>query len=166
MQCFRMNKEIPAPAARTRREFRSQCWRWLLAVALGLSASGPETLRQSLAGESAAQTARDAAAATGYYNLLLGRTALRFSSGLGAQYNDNIRLQNTHPQGDFIFSPGLNTQIHSPLTENNSLDVSLGAGYSAYLSHSDLNQFFLTPGSGLAFNLFIGDFAVNLHDRI
>lgn len=129
-------------------------------------ACGQEALRQSLAGESVAQTQKDAAASTGYYNLLLGHTSLRFSAGMGAQYNDNIHLQNDDRQGDFIFIPSLNTQTHTPLTDNNSLDISIGAGYSAYVSHPDLDQFFLTPGSGIAFTLFIGDFAINLHDRI
>src|SRR5271154_4116928 len=64
---------------------------------------GQEALRQSLAGESAAQAQKDAAATIGYYNLLLGNVALRASSGMGVQYNDNIHLQNNNPQGDFIF---------------------------------------------------------------
>ena len=172
MQSFRMNGRVQAQEAeeRSRHEFRSHRWLLMLAVVLFLSmpktTQGQEALRQSLAGESAAKAQKDAAASTGYYNLLLGDTSLRFSSGLGAQYNDNIHLQNHGAQEDFIFTPNLNMQVHRPLTENNSLDVSLGVGYSAYASHSDLDQFYITPGSGLFFNIFIGDFAINLHDRI
>src|SRR5882757_926023 len=146
MQSFRMNGRVQAQEAeeRSRHEFRSHRWLLMLAMVLFLSVpkttQGQEALRQSLAGESAAKAQKDAAASTGYYNLLLGDTSLRFSSGLGAQYNDNIHLQNHGAQGDFIFTPNLNTQVHRPLTENNSLDVSLGVGYSAYVNHSDLDQ--------------------------
>ncbi|HXI70590.1 MAG TPA: hypothetical protein VNN22_09585 [Verrucomicrobiae bacterium] len=165
-----MNRRVQAQAAveKLRHEFRFHCWLWMLAVFLSVpkTVCGQEALRQSLAGESAARAQKDAAASTGYYNLLLGDTSLRFASGLGAQYNDNIHLQDQGAQGDLIFTPNLNTQLHRPLTENNSLDFSMGAGYSTYLTHSDLDQFFVTPGSGIFFNLFIGDFAINLHDRV
>jgi hypothetical protein len=56
--------------------------------------------------------------------------------------------------------------MHWPVTQKNSLDVSLGAGYSLYATHSELNQFYLNPGTGLSFNIYAGDCAINLHDRI
>lgn len=148
--------------------------RWLLRLTLAAclwasltkDACGQESLRLSLAGEAAAKASHDAAATIGYYNLLLGRTAWRFSAGLGVEYNDNVRMQEKNPQGDFVCRPNLSTQIHCPVTEKNSLDVSLGMGYSQYWETKDLNQFYINPGSGFAFNIFIGDFAINLHDRI
>ena len=143
-----------------------------LTIGLGLLVSvqqkvcGQEALSLSLAGEEAAQANKNATASLGYYNLLMGPAALRLASGLGVQYDDNIHLQNTDPQGDFIFRPNVNTQIHWPVTENNSLDVSVGAGYSAYVRNPDLDQFFVNPGSGLSFNIFVGDCEINLHDRV
>jgi hypothetical protein len=173
MQFFWKHGRGRAREAGALTRFAGKRHRWLLltmAFCLPLCAPkkicGQEALRQSLAGEEVTRAQQNAAATIGYYNLLLGETALRFSTGLGVQYNDNIHLQNDHPQGDFIFTPNLNTQIHSPLTENNSLDISLGAGYSAYVNNPDLDQFNITPGSGIAFNIFIGDFAINLHDRV
>jgi hypothetical protein len=56
--------------------------------------------------------------------------------------------------------------MHWPVTLQNSLDASLGVGYSAYLQQSDLNQFFITPGSGLSFDIYVGDVKINLHERI
>jgi len=56
--------------------------------------------------------------------------------------------------------------MHWPVTLKNSLDVSLGVGYSAYAQHQDLSQFFINPGSGVSFDVFAGDFKINLHDRI
>ncbi len=53
-----------------------------------------------------------------------------------------------------------------PVSDKNSIHLSVGAGYSAYLQHSELDRVFITPGSGLSFDLYAGDFWINLHDRI
>ena len=129
-------------------------------------ARSQEALRMSLAGDVAAESQRQAVNTIGYYNLLWGPVAWRFSSGLGLDYNDNVRLQSQNQQGDFILRPNLNTQIHWPVTLRNSLDVSLGAGYSLYATHTDLDQLYVNPGSGLSFNIYAGDCVINLHDRI
>lgn len=120
----------------------------------------------SLAGDVAAERQRQAVNTIGYYNLLWGPVAWRFSSGLGFDYNDNVHLQSQNQEGDFIFRPNLNTQIHWPVTQKNSLDVSLGVGYSFYATHSELNQSYVNPGSGLSFNIYAGDCVINMHDRI
>ncbi|MGA2852735.1 MAG: hypothetical protein ABSE90_01190 [Verrucomicrobiota bacterium] len=129
-------------------------------------AHGQEALRMSLAGDLAAQSQRQAENTIGYYNLLWGPVAWRFSSGLELDYNDNVRLQSQNQEGDFIVRPNLNTKMHWPVTQKNSLDVVLGAGYSLYASHSELNRFYVNPGSGLSFNIYAGDCVINLHDRI
>ena len=126
---------------------------------------GQEALRISMAGDLAAATRQQASSSIGYYNLLLGPTAWRFSSGMGLEFNDNVRLQ-PNGESDLILRPNLNTQIHWPVTLKNSLDISLGAGYSEYLQHQDLSQFFINPGSGFSFDVYAGDFKINLHDRI
>jgi len=129
-------------------------------------ARGQEALRMSLAGSLAAESQRQAESTIGYYNLLWGPVAWRFSSGLGFDYDDNINLQSQNRQGDFIIRPNLNTQTHWPITQKNSLDVSLGAGYSFHAIYSRWNQFYVDPGSGLSFNIYAGDCVINLHDRI
>ena len=126
---------------------------------------GQEALRISTAGDLAAEAQRQTEASIGYYNLLWGPVAWRFSSGLEAEYNDNVRYQQ-NAQGDFIFIPSVNAQMHWPVTQVNDLNLSVAAGYSAYLQHQDLNWFYIDPGSGLSFNLYAGDFVINLHDRI
>lgn len=125
---------------------------------------GQEALRLSMAGDLAAAQQQQANASIGYYNLLLGSTAWRFSSGLGLTFNDNVRLQ-PNGESDLIVQPSLNAQMHWPVTLKNSLDISIGVGYSEYLQHQDLSQFFITPGSGLSFDVYVGDFKINLHDR-
>jgi hypothetical protein len=125
-----------------------------------------EALRQSLAGDISAETYQRAQSTLGYYNLLLGPTAWRFSSAMEVDYNSNVRLQSQDAESDVIFRPNATAQMHWPITLKNSLDLSLGIGYSAYAVHSDLDQFFITPGSGFLFNIYIGDCVINLHDRI
>ncbi len=125
-----------------------------------------EALQMSLAGDQASEFQRQANSTIGYYNLLWGPVAWRFSSGLELDYNDNVNLTSQNQEGDFIFRPNLNTQMHWPISQKNSLDVSVGAGYSLYATHSSLNQFFLNPGTGLSFNIYAGDCVINLHDRV
>ena len=148
--------------------FRPPPARWFLAAGLlaltGLS-HGQEALRLSMAGDLAAASQQQSVSSIGYYNLLLGPTAWRFSSALGLEFNDNVRLEDSG-ESDLIIRPSANMQMHWPLTLQNSLDVVLGAGYSEYLQHPDLSQFFVNPGSGLSFDIYAGDFKFNLHDQI
>jgi len=64
---------------------------------------GQEALRISTAGDLAAAARQQAESSIGYYNLLWGPVAWRFSSGLAVDYNDNVRLQAQNAEGDFIF---------------------------------------------------------------
>jgi len=134
-------------------------------LALAGLVQGQEALRFSMAGDMAAATQQQANTSLGYYNLMLGPTTWRFASGLGMEYNDNVYLQE-NGEGDFIIRPTLNTMMHWPVSLKNSLDLSINAGYSQYLQHSDLSQFFINPGSGLSFDIYAGDFKINLHDRV
>lgn len=143
--------------------------RWLL-MAAGLPAlagiaHGQEALRLSMAGDTAAELQRQSDTSIGYYNLMLGPTAWCFTSSLDTEFNDNVRLQQDG-ESDLIIRPSVSTQMHWPVSLKNSLDVNIMAGYSEYLQHSDLSQFFINPGSGLSFDVYIGDFKINLHDRI
>jgi hypothetical protein len=133
---------------------------------LGVQAQSQEALRMSLAGDMAAESQRQAASTIGYYNLLWGPVAWRFSSGLGLDFDDNVNLQSKNQESDFILRPNLNAQMHWPVTQRNSLDISLGAGYSLYTTHSELNQFYVNPGSGLSFDIYAGDCVINVHDRV
>lgn len=103
--------------------------------------------------------------ALGYYNFLVGPTAWHFTSGLNLQYTDNV-LSTHDPQDDFLLQPNLTTQMHWPVTLDNSLDISFNAGYSQHIFHSYLDQFFITSGSGFTFDIFVGECKINLHDQI
>jgi hypothetical protein len=138
---------------------------WLLFLGLAIVAQGQESVRMSMAGAAAAEAQRRAASTIGYYNLKLGPTAWNFGAGLGVDYNSNVNSTEDNPQGDVILRPQMNTRMLWPVTDRNSINLALGAGYSAYVSHTELDRLFLTPGSGLSFDVYAGDFWINLHDR-
>ena len=52
------------------------------------------------------------------------------------------------------------------ISEKNSINLSLGTGYSAYAEHSEFNRVFMAPGSELSLDLYAGDFWISLHDRV
>ena len=151
---------------------RRRAWQVVLIpaglLALAGTAHSQEALRLSMAGDLAATLQQQANTSLGYYNLLLGPTTWRFASGLGLEYNSNVQLESngSGDPSDIIIRPHLDTMMHWPVTLKNSLDITLEAGYSEYLQHSDLSQFFINPGSGLSFDVYVGDFKINLHERI
>ncbi len=122
--------------------------------------------RVSLAGESAAEARKQANATVGYYNLKLGPTAWRFNAGLDLGWSDNPNLlPSGQAGGDFSFIPQVNAEMWWPITDRNSLNFAMGVGYLKYLRFSKLDRLFVTPGSELAFDVFVGNFVINLHDR-
>jgi hypothetical protein len=136
-----------------------------MAVVWAMAASGQEAVRMSMASAEAAAARRRAAGTMGYYNLKLGPTAWRFTAGLGVGYNSNVRYTEDNPEGDVIFSPEIRTRMLWPVSDQNSVNLALGAGYSAYVEHSELSRYFILPGSELSFDFYAGDFWINLHDR-
>ncbi len=138
----------------------------LLAPPIATStALAQEAVRMSMAGAQAAQARQDAASTPGYYNLQVGPTFWRFGAALGLGYNDNITLVQNGREGDFEYTPSVTTHLLWPISEIQSLNLTLGAGYSGYVQHSSLNRAFITPDSELSFNIYAGDFVINLHDR-
>lgn len=141
-----------------------------------------DAIRPSLAGEAAAEARRQQIDKIPY-NLQVGPIKFRFSATMGFEYNDNVNLAEdgshtfpsltgpitvtTEPQDDFIIRPQINLNALWPITQLNTLRLDLGVGYSFYLDHSDYNTtgILVSPGSQLAFDIFVGDFRINIHDR-
>jgi hypothetical protein len=136
----------------------------LLLPGLG-PARGQEAVRMSIASAEAAAARHRAATTVGYYNLKLGPTAWNFSTGLGLDYNSNVYNVESNPEGDFIFRPQINARMLWPVSEVNSINLVIGGGYSAYVQNPNLDRAFISPGSELSFDLYAGDFRINLHDR-
>ena len=125
-----------------------------------------EAVRPSLAGEASAEARRQSFEHIPY-NLLLGPVRFLFSTTLGIEYNDNINLAETNKQDDIIIRPQFNVDAIWPVTQLNTLRLDLGMGYAFYLNHSNANTngVIISPGSQLAFDIFIHDFRINIHDR-
>jgi hypothetical protein len=141
-----------------------------------------DAIRPSLAGEASAEARRQSIENIPY-NLQLGPMKLRFSATLGVEYNDNVNLAEdasaffpsatgpilvtTEQQSDFIIRPQVNVNLLWPITQLNTFKLDLGIGYAFYMDHSNYNtnDVLLSPGSQLAFDIFVGDFRINIHDR-
>src|SRR5256714_1323929 len=141
-----------------------------------------DAIRPSLAGEAAAEARRQSLDKIPY-NLQVGPIKFRFSATIGVEYNDNINLAEdgsavflsptgpilitTTPQDDIILRPQVNVNALWPITQLNTLRLDIGVGYAFYMDHSnyDTNGVLVSPGSQLAFDIFVGDFRINIHDR-
>jgi len=125
-----------------------------------------DAVRPSLAGEAAAEARRQSIEQIPY-NLLVGPVRFRFSVTTGIEYNDNINLSETNKQDDVIIRPQFNIDAIWPVTQLNTLRFDLGLGYSFYINHpdADTNGVIIAPGSQLAFDIFVQDFRINIHDR-
>ena len=137
----------------------------LAAAGVSLGCQAQQSLRMSLTGAEAAEARRKAAETLDYYNLKLGLSAWRFSAGLGVEGNDNLRGDATNPQKDVVFRPALNAQMRLPVSDVNTLNLSVAGGYAAYVEHPEYDRPYITPGSEVAFDVYAGDFWVNVHDR-
>lgn len=125
-----------------------------------------DAVRPSLAGEAAASARRQSLDRIPY-NLLVGPVRFRFSATAGLEYNDNINVADVNTQEDFIFRPQVNFNALWPVTQLNTLRFDIGVGYNFYFDHSEnnTNGVLLAPNSALAFDIFVGDFRINIHDR-
>ena len=147
--------------------FGTGVWLWLspLVLTQTFKVQAQETSFHSLAGEQTAEARHKAQGNTDYYNLKLRPTTWIFNAALGLEMSDNLRLEHANPQSDLIFRPEAGAQISFPFSDKNSIKLAAIAGYSAYLKHSEYDRWYINPGSELSFDLYIGDFWVNLHDR-
>lgn len=125
-----------------------------------------DAVRPSLAGEQAAESRRQDIEHIPY-NLMTGPIRYRVSATFGIEYNDNINLSDNNAESDVILHPQVNIDAIWPVTQINTLRLDIGLGYSFYLDHSDQNTngILLSPGSQIAFDVFIGDLRINFHDR-
>jgi len=130
-------------------------------------ARSQDAVRPSLAGEAASE-ARQQDVERIPYNLLLGPIRFRVGASVGVEYNDNINYVEVDPQEDVIIRPQLNFDAIWPVTQLNTLRMDIGISYAAYIDHSEANTngILVAPGSQLAFDIFVGDFRINIHDRM
>ncbi len=139
----------------------------VLGVWSGVSA-GPaaaqEAPRYSIAGEAAA-LAKRAALENSPYTVQTGRLKLAIEAGANFEYNDNINVADVARQQDAIFRPSVSVRGFLPVTTVNSINLSLGVSPALYLKNSEYDRVLITPGSELAFDFYLGDYLLNLHDQ-
>lgn len=100
------------------------------------------------------------------YTLKRGDFRLLATPSLALDWNDNIRTSSANEESDFILRPRLQLDATYPLTQANLLAVNLGVGYNHYFRENDLSAFHIQTGSALSFDIFVGAFTINLHDRV
>lgn len=99
------------------------------------------------------------------FNAKMGPVSLRFSADAGIEATDNVRNTENDPQADLVFRPQVKVLSFWRVTEKNSLSLGLGLGYVKYLQATEYDNFFISPDTDLSFDVYVGDFAINLHDR-
>ena len=129
-----------------------------------LNLHGQESLRPSIAGEQAAEERRRALE-NQPYNVRLGPVNLLASTSLSVEWNDNVNLVEVGRQEDLILRPQLDVYGFWPVTPQNSINLTLGAGYAKYFNQPQYDRLIIRPGSELSFDIFVGDFKIDLHDR-
>ena len=125
-------------------------------------------MRPSLAGEAASEARRQDIERIPY-NLMLGPIRFRVGASVGVEYNDNINYADDgFEQEDVIIRPQVNFDAIWPITQLNTLRLDIGVSYAAYIDHSEANTngLLIAPGSQIAFDIFVGDFRINIHDRM
>ena len=127
-------------------------------------ASAQDALRVWIEGDRAAE-ARRLQSVNLPYTVRAGDFRLLVSPALELDWNDNVYLSKENRQDDFIVRPLLGLNAAYPLTAQNLLTLDLTFGYSKYITHDDLSQWYLQSGSQLSFDIYVKDFSFNLHDR-
>src|SRR6266496_6703986 len=102
------------------------------------------------------------------YVVLVRTVRFRGGASVSKEYNDNVNYAETNEQDDFIITPNLSLDAIWPITQLNTLRLDLGIGYSFYLDHSqyDTDTILIAPKSQIAFDIFVADFRINIHDRM
>ena len=124
-----------------------------------------EPTRPSLAGPQVAAVQREAALLLPHPVVQLGPTTWSLGTGIGLQGSDNIRLEAENPRSDLAAHPEIHARMLCPVSANNVLNLNLRTGYSAYVKNPGFNHFYIGPESALNFEIYAGDFRIDLHDR-
>lgn len=103
-------------------------------------------------------------------NIKVGPILFRFSTALRTEFVDNVNLSNgtTAPiESDILLNPQLGIDAAWPLTKLNSLRFHTTLGLTKYLAHPNLgsNNLLISPDSELRFDVYVGDFKMDLHDQ-
>src|SRR5436190_23983908 len=96
-----------------------------------------QEVRNSLAGEKAAHDLKQSIQAE-QYNIQYGPMRFQTEAGVQFGYNDNVFQSEHDRRDDFIISPQVILRSLFPVTEQNTLRLSIGLGYEWYAKNSEL----------------------------
>jgi hypothetical protein len=135
-----------------------------LLSALPTLAPAQEALRDSLAGDAAAEANRHRDMDMPY-TIKQGDFRLLLTPAIEQDWNDNINLSSTAPLSDFILQPMVGINMSYPLTYRNVLRLDATVGYDVYFEHPQYDAPLILAGSVLSFDTYVKDFVINVHDR-
>jgi len=140
------------------------------ALVCGVCFAGAGALAQEAINEAMevdrGRRARKQAIDRNLYNLKAGPVLMRFDAAMGVEMNDNPHLQENDTEVDFAFHPELNVAALWALNPRNALALNLGVGYVKYVNNTELDHLIIAPSTELALDIYTGDFAINLHERV
>jgi hypothetical protein len=150
----------------------ARCLPGLVVFALGCSSPFFETpgeaQDQSLSTEKTAQGLKEAAQEEArQYDIHYGPVGLQVGGTLRLGYTDNVFYSDTDRRSDYLINPEVDLGAFMQVSELNTLKLSLKLGYEYYLNNTVLNSDapLVNPGSEIAFNLFVGDFHIRMHEQ-
>jgi len=99
-------------------------------------------------------------------NFKVGEVLMRVDATMTTEFNDNINLQ-PNGQSDIILSPQIGITTTWAATKLNTLRFRTSLGYAYYVDNQNLNQqqLLISPDSALSFDIYTGDFRINLRDQ-
>ena len=147
--------------------FPSRTTRVLLPASVILMAQlgfAQDALRYSMAGDVAAQQQK-VAQENLPYTFKSGDFRLLVTPSLELDWNDNVNISEHNAQSDEILKPMLRLDGSYPISDRNLLSIDVGIGYDYYFEHPHYSGLRAQSGSQVAFDVFVGDFKIDFHDR-
>ena len=105
------------------------------------------------------------------YNIKLGPIPFRLSASLDVEYSDNSVRSDQEKVSDISLLPRIDMTGFVRLAPSITLSLQTGIGYITYVNQSQPDRLLpiasaaINPETGLSFNVKIGKFLINLHDR-
>jgi opacity protein-like surface antigen len=147
---------------------RARTWFAWGSVGVGIFANvacAQDALRDSLAGEQAAEARKEAIESIPAF-MKLGDAKFGLNARLDIEANDNINLSDVARQQDLILRPGFSLVTSIPVSEVNAFYLGLDVAYAKYINHSEFDRILLAPGTEFGFDLYTSGIHVNFHDRV
>src|SRR4051812_36953479 len=125
-----------------------------------------EAPRESVAGLKSAE-AQNKALQADPYNLRYGPFQFQTEASLGLGLTDNLLRSQINRSEDLLINPALTLRVRWPVTELNTFTSSLTIAYERYINNSSLSSGspLLRPNSEIVFNIYSGDFRIQLHEK-